>query len=104
MRPPQPVSSSPTDTNFSPAQSQVPFYLLTAIQNWLSLVLELAVAGMITLIVGLAVGLRHKIDPGYLGLALISAVSPPPPLFSLRVSSIPPTNLPRWTSASTSAS
>lgn len=37
--------------------------------------LELAVAGMITLIVGLAVGLRDKIDPGYLGLALISAVS-----------------------------
>ncbi|KAL1599876.1 hypothetical protein SLS60_007681 [Paraconiothyrium brasiliense] len=55
-------------------QSQVPYYLLAAIQNWLTLVLELVVAGMITLIVGLAVGLRHKIDPGYLGLALISAM------------------------------
>ena len=30
---------------------------------------------MITVIVGLAVGLRDKIDPGYLGLALVSAVS-----------------------------
>lgn len=58
-------------------QSQVPYYLLAAIQNWLTLVLELMVAGMITLIVGLAVGLRNKIDPGYLGLALISAVSVP---------------------------
>jgi ATP-binding cassette subfamily C (CFTR/MRP) protein 1 len=55
-------------------QSQVPYYLLAAIQNWLTLVLELVVAGMITLIAGMAVGLRAKIDPGYLGLALISAV------------------------------
>lgn len=56
-------------------QSQVPFYLLTAIQNWLNLVLELMVAGLITVIVGLAVGLRSKVDPGYLGLALVAAVS-----------------------------
>lgn len=55
-------------------QSQTPYYLLAAIQNWLTLVLELVVAGMITMIVGLAVGLKSKIDPGYLGLALISAV------------------------------
>ena len=55
-------------------QSQVPFYLLTAIQNWLSLVLELVVAGLITALVGLAVGLRSKVDPGYLGLALVSAM------------------------------
>ncbi|KAL5384917.1 hypothetical protein DPSP01_005024 [Paraphaeosphaeria sporulosa] len=55
-------------------QSQVPYYLLAAIQNWLTLVLELVVAGMITMIVGLAVGLKTKIDPGYLGLALISAM------------------------------
>lgn len=56
-------------------QSQVPFYLLFAIQNWLKLVLELMVAGLISLIVGLAVGLRSKVDPGYLGLALVSSVS-----------------------------
>jgi hypothetical protein len=58
-------------------QSQVPFYLLFAIQNWLNLVLELMVAGLITVICGLAVGLRSKVDPGYLGLALVSAVSSP---------------------------
>lgn len=57
-------------------QSQVPFYLLFAIQNWLNLVLQLMVAGLITVIVGLAVGLRSKVDPGYLGLALVAAVSP----------------------------
>ncbi|KAF2683972.1 P-loop containing nucleoside triphosphate hydrolase protein [Lentithecium fluviatile CBS 122367] len=55
-------------------QSQVPFYLLFAIQNWLNLVLELMVAGLITVICGLAVGLRSKVDPGYLGLALVSAM------------------------------
>jgi ATP-binding cassette subfamily C (CFTR/MRP) protein 1 len=58
-------------------RSQVPFYLLFAIQNWLNLVLELMVAGLITVICGLAVGLRSKVDPGYLGLALVSAVSRP---------------------------
>jgi ATP-binding cassette subfamily C (CFTR/MRP) protein 1 len=48
--------------------------MLFAIQNWLSLVLELVVAGLITCIVGLAVGLRSKVDTGYLGLALVAAV------------------------------
>ncbi|KAF1949726.1 putative ABC multidrug transporter [Byssothecium circinans] len=55
-------------------QSQGPFYLLAAIQNWLNLVVELMVAGLITVTVGLAVGLRSKIDAGYLGLALVSAM------------------------------
>lgn len=56
-------------------RSQVPFYLLFQIQNWLNLVLELVVAGLVTTIVGLAVALRTKVDPGYLGLGLVSAVS-----------------------------
>ncbi|KAF2502909.1 P-loop containing nucleoside triphosphate hydrolase protein [Lophium mytilinum] len=55
-------------------QSQIPFYLLFAIQNWLSLVLELMVAGLITIIVGLAVALRSKVDSGYLGLALVGTM------------------------------
>jgi ABC-type transport system involved in cytochrome bd biosynthesis fused ATPase/permease subunit len=58
-------------------RSQVPFYLLFAIQNWLTLVLQLVVAGLITCIVGLAVGLRSKVDTGYLGLALVAAVRIP---------------------------
>jgi ATP-binding cassette, subfamily C (CFTR/MRP), member 1 len=55
--------------------SQIPFYLLMAIQNWLKLVLELMVAGVVVVLVGLAVALRRKVDPGFLGLALVSAVS-----------------------------
>ncbi|KAF2004654.1 P-loop containing nucleoside triphosphate hydrolase protein [Amniculicola lignicola CBS 123094] len=54
--------------------SQVPFYLLFAIQNWLGLVLELMVAGLVTFLVALAVGLRSKVDAGFLGLALVSAM------------------------------
>ncbi|KAF2817519.1 P-loop containing nucleoside triphosphate hydrolase protein [Mytilinidion resinicola] len=55
-------------------QSQIPFYLLFAIQNWLNLVLELMVAGLITILVGLGVSLRSKVDAGYLGLALIGTM------------------------------
>lgn len=55
--------------------SQRPFYLLYAIQNWLKLVLELMIAGLVTVIVGSAVALRTKVNPGYLGLALVGAVS-----------------------------
>ncbi|KAF2837197.1 P-loop containing nucleoside triphosphate hydrolase protein [Patellaria atrata CBS 101060] len=53
-------------------KSNIPFYLLLAIQNWLKLVLELMVAGIATLLVGLAIPLRDKLDPGFLGLALVS--------------------------------
>ncbi|KAF2713348.1 P-loop containing nucleoside triphosphate hydrolase protein [Pleomassaria siparia CBS 279.74] len=55
-------------------QSQVPFYLLLQIQNWLTLVVELMVTGLVTSMVGLAVALRSKVDPGYLGLALVAAM------------------------------
>jgi ATP-binding cassette subfamily C (CFTR/MRP) protein 1 len=54
--------------------SQVPFYLLSAIQNWLKLVLELMVAGIVTVVVGVAVGLRDKVDAGFLGLALVGVM------------------------------
>lgn len=55
-------------------KSQVPFYLLATIQNWLALVLDLTAAGLAILLVGLAVKLRGKIDPGYLALALTGLV------------------------------
>jgi ATP-binding cassette subfamily C (CFTR/MRP) protein 1 len=54
--------------------SQVPFYLLSAIQNWLKLVLELMVAGIVTVVVGVAVALRDKVDAGFLGLALVGVM------------------------------
>jgi ABC-type multidrug transport system fused ATPase/permease subunit len=50
--------------------SQRPFYLLYSIQRWLMLVLELTVAGICVLLVGLSVAIRDRIDPGLLGVAL----------------------------------
>lgn len=55
--------------------SQKPYYLLLCIQRWLVLVLDLVVAGLAVVIVGMAVGLRSQIDPGFLGLALVNMMS-----------------------------
>ncbi|KAI1313225.1 P-loop containing nucleoside triphosphate hydrolase protein [Xylaria venustula] len=56
-------------------QSQKPFYLLLCIQRWLVLVLDFVVAGLAILLVGLAVALRSKINPGFLGIALVQLTS-----------------------------
>lgn len=55
-------------------ESQKPYYLLYCIQRWLSLVLNLIVAGMAVVVIGLAVGLRSQISPGLLGVALTSVM------------------------------
>lgn len=55
--------------------SQKPYYLLLCIQRWLILVLDLVVAGLAVVIVGMAVGLRSQINPGFLGLALVNMMS-----------------------------
>ncbi|THZ18497.1 P-loop containing nucleoside triphosphate hydrolase protein, partial [Aureobasidium pullulans] len=49
--------------------SQVPYYLLGSVQNWLALVLNLVVAGLATAVVSIAFNLKD-LDTGYLGLAL----------------------------------
>ncbi|THW98759.1 P-loop containing nucleoside triphosphate hydrolase protein [Aureobasidium pullulans] len=49
--------------------SQVPYYLLASVQNWLALVLNLVVAGLATAVVSIAFNLKD-LDTGYLGLAL----------------------------------
>ena len=49
--------------------SQKPFYLLLCIQRWLELVLDLTVAVLTILLVGLAVALRHSVNAGLLGVA-----------------------------------
>ncbi|THW05104.1 P-loop containing nucleoside triphosphate hydrolase protein [Aureobasidium pullulans] len=49
--------------------SQVPYYLLGSVQNWLALVLNLVVAGLATAVVSIAFNLKD-LDAGYLGLAL----------------------------------
>ncbi|GIJ97989.1 hypothetical protein Aspvir_000097 [Aspergillus viridinutans] len=48
-----------------------PYYLLLCIQRWLSLVLNLIVAGITVLLVGASVALRSHLDPGLLGIALV---------------------------------
>ncbi|KAF3013497.1 hypothetical protein E8E14_005834 [Neopestalotiopsis sp. 37M] len=55
--------------------SQRPFYLLYCVQRWLTMVLELIVAGLGVLLVGLSVGLRDRVEPGLLGVALTSVSS-----------------------------
>ena len=54
--------------------SQQPYYLLASVQVWLTLVLDLIVAGMASLLVGLAIGLKDSVDAGYLGLALLGVM------------------------------
>ena len=41
-------------------------------QRWLIFVLDLIVAGLAILIVGVAVGLRDKLNAGFFGLALVN--------------------------------
>ncbi|KAI1849072.1 hypothetical protein JX266_005033 [Neoarthrinium moseri] len=55
--------------------SQRPFNLLYCVQRWLTLVLELTVAGLCVLLVGISVGIRDKVAPGLLGVALTSVSS-----------------------------
>ncbi|KAK0715388.1 P-loop containing nucleoside triphosphate hydrolase protein [Lasiosphaeris hirsuta] len=56
-------------------RSQRPYYLLYCIQRWLALVLDLMVAGLAVLLVGLAVALKDQINPGLLGVALTSIMT-----------------------------
>ncbi|CZT49492.1 related to multidrug resistance-associated protein [Rhynchosporium secalis] len=55
--------------------SQKPYYLLLCIQRWLTLVLDLIVAGIAILLITLAVFLRDKISPSLLGIALVQITS-----------------------------
>lgn len=55
--------------------SQRPFFLLATIQRWLTLVLDLVISALAIIVAVLAVELRHTIDPGFLGLALVNVVS-----------------------------
>ncbi|KAK5990162.1 ABC multidrug transporter B [Cladobotryum mycophilum] len=55
--------------------AQKPFYLLLCIQRWLALVLGLIVAALATLMTILAIVLRSKVNPGFLGIALVNMLS-----------------------------
>ncbi|ETS81268.1 hypothetical protein PFICI_06270 [Pestalotiopsis fici W106-1] len=56
-------------------RSQKPYYLLFCIQRWLVLVLDLIVACLAIILVGLAVALHTRVDPGLLGIALVNMIS-----------------------------
>ncbi|CAK7233982.1 hypothetical protein SBRCBS47491_008794 [Sporothrix bragantina] len=56
-------------------ESQRPFYLLRCVQRWLTMSLNLIVAGLAVLLVAISVALREKINPGLLGVALTSVMS-----------------------------
>ncbi|KAJ5554087.1 hypothetical protein N7513_004046 [Penicillium frequentans] len=51
--------------------AQKPYYLLLCIQRWLSLVLNLIVAALTVLLVGVSLALRTRVEPGLLGIALV---------------------------------
>ncbi|KAK7959119.1 uncharacterized protein PG986_003973 [Apiospora aurea] len=56
-------------------QSQIPSYHLQCIQRWLVFVLDMIVAGLVIIIMGLTVALRTKVNPGYLGVALVQLMT-----------------------------
>ena len=55
-------------------KSQKPFYLFWSIQRWLTLVLDLVVAGIATLLIVLVVALRGKLSAGAIGVALYNVI------------------------------
>ncbi|CAK7207847.1 hypothetical protein SEUCBS139899_010662 [Sporothrix eucalyptigena] len=56
-------------------ESQRPFYLLRCVQRWLTMALNLIVAGLAVLLVAISVALREKVNPGLLGVALTSVMT-----------------------------
>ncbi|KZF23306.1 multidrug resistance-associated protein [Xylona heveae TC161] len=64
-------------------KAQQPFYLLLCIQRWLGLVLNLTVAALAVLLVGIAFALRSHVNPGLLGIALITMMDLGPILSEL---------------------
>ncbi|KAK6335782.1 hypothetical protein TWF730_003159 [Orbilia blumenaviensis] len=55
--------------------SQKPYYYLATVQRWLALVLDLIVTVFAFTIALIAVQLRHSLNPGYIGLALLNTMS-----------------------------
>lgn len=51
--------------------AQRPYYLLLAVQRWLTLVLNLVVAAVAIILVGVGIALRDRVQPGLMGVALV---------------------------------
>ncbi|OCL14026.1 putative multidrug resistance protein MDR [Glonium stellatum] len=56
-------------------QSQRPFYLLFAVQRWLTLVLDLVVAAIAVILIVLVVKLRGTVSAGNVGIALLNVIT-----------------------------
>lgn len=56
-------------------RSQRPYYLLLCIQRWLNLVLDLVTAGVATVVVTLAITMRHTASSGSMGVSLLNILS-----------------------------
>ena len=56
-------------------QSQRPFYLMFCIQRWLAVVLDLLVAGLVTVLMIIVVSRRKDIDPALVGLGLLNVMT-----------------------------
>ncbi|QRD89997.1 P-loop containing nucleoside triphosphate hydrolase protein [Aspergillus flavus] len=65
-------TSSMRDTTYYLLDTaQRPYYHLICIQRWLVLVIDLIVAALAVLLIGLAVAIKSPIDPGMLGAGLL---------------------------------
>jgi len=56
-------------------RSQRPYYLLLCIQRWLNLVLDLVTAGLATVVVALAITMRHTATSSSIALSLLNILS-----------------------------
>lgn len=57
------------------SDSQRPFYLLYSAQRWLSLVLDMVVAGFTVVLIGIAVSTIGQLSSSFIGLALVNVAS-----------------------------
>lgn len=73
--------------------SQQPYYLFFCIQRWLSLVLDLTVAGLAVVLMILIVTLRERLQAGLVGVALLNIMN-----FNLSLTQV----IQQWTTLETS--
>jgi ATP-binding cassette, subfamily C (CFTR/MRP), member 1 len=55
--------------------AQRPYYLLFCIQRWLNLVLNLLIAGLGVVLLGVAIGLKGTVSAGAVGLAMVNIIT-----------------------------
>lgn len=55
--------------------SQKPWYMLMMLQQWLSLVLDLMVAALALIVIGVSVAMRDSVSIGFTAVSLVSLIS-----------------------------